>query len=270
MSIRLMSEVWQTKLPTIEKMVLLIIADHANDEGTEAWPSQATMAKKASLSIRTIQRAVNSLVKTKFLFVEKHGGGSANCRDDRRPHRYTINLKTLRGDQATTRILRGDADNLDGATFTPDTGRLSRPKNLPLEPPLETPFDLFWEVYPIKVGKQAALKAWNKAVSSGIDPKVLISGANQYALDPNRHPSYTAHASTWLNAGRWADELLPPRELSVEEKKAKEVEWARIKSEREREKSRLAQIEDEKARQKAVPAPQHIKEMLIKTIGKSI
>jgi hypothetical protein len=265
-----MSEVWQTKLPTIEKMVLLIIADHANDEGTEAWPSQATMAKKASLSIRTIQRAVNSLVKTKFLFVEKHGGGSANCRDDRRPHKYTINIKILRGDQATTRILRGDADNLDGATFTPDTGRLSRPKNLPLEPSLETPFDLFWSAYPLKVGKQAALKAFDKALSSGIDPKVLISGANQYASDPNRHPSYTAHASTWLNAGRWSDDPLPTRELSIEEKKAKELESSRIKFEKEKEKNKLAQIEAEKTKQSAVPMPQHIKEMLIKTIGRPV
>ena len=62
MSIRLMSEVWRTDLPTVEKMVLLVIADHASDDGTEAWPSQATIAKKASISIRTVQRAVNSLV----------------------------------------------------------------------------------------------------------------------------------------------------------------------------------------------------------------
>lgn len=267
MSIRLMSEVWQTKLPTIEKMVLLVIADHANDEGTEAWPSQATMARKASLSIRTIQRAVNSLVKTKFLSVEKHGGGSANCRDDRRPHRYTINLKMLRGDQATTRIVRGDADNLDDTTFAPSTGRLSRPKNLPLETPLETPFDLFWKAYPLKVGKQAALKIWNKTVASGIDPNVLISGANQYALDPNRHPSYTAHASTWLHAGRWSDELLPPRELTDEEKKAQQVEWARLKYEKERIKSKQQQDEQEKAQANSVPAPEHIRDFIRKTIG---
>ena len=54
MSIRLMSEVWGTKLPTVEKMVLLVIADHANDEGTEAWPPQATIATKATISVRTV------------------------------------------------------------------------------------------------------------------------------------------------------------------------------------------------------------------------
>jgi len=43
MSIRLMSDVWRTDLPTVEKMVLLVIADHANDEGTQAYPSQATI-----------------------------------------------------------------------------------------------------------------------------------------------------------------------------------------------------------------------------------
>ena len=63
MSIRLMSEVWLTKLPLTEKMVLLVIADHASDDDTEAWPSQATIAKKASISVRTVQRSVNSLVE---------------------------------------------------------------------------------------------------------------------------------------------------------------------------------------------------------------
>ena len=151
-----MSEVWLTKLPLTEKMVLLVIADHANDEGTEAWPSQATIANKASISIRTVQRSVNSLVEQGYIWLQKGAGGSATCREDRRPHRYTIILTKLRGDVATTRKRRGDADDLNGATSTPSTGRLLRPMNLPLETPLETPvvantsFDLFWKIYPLK------------------------------------------------------------------------------------------------------------------------
>ena len=131
MSIRLMSECWRTDLPTVEKMVLLVIADHASDDGTEAWPSQATIAAKASISIRTVQRAVHSLVNAGYLWMEKGAGGSANCREDRRPHRYTINIKRLRGDTESTREERGDIEAINGATLATPTGRLSRPMNHP-------------------------------------------------------------------------------------------------------------------------------------------
>lgn len=260
-----MSEVWLTKLPLTEKMVLLVIADHASDDGTEAWPSQVTIGKKASISVRTVQRSVNSLVAKGYIWLQKGAGGSATCREDRRPHKYTINLSALRGDVATTRKPRGDAGDVDGATFTPDTGRLSRPMNLPIEPSKETPFDLFWKVYPLKVGKSAAKKAWDKAVASE-DPDLVINGALQYAQDPNRHPSYTAHPSTWLNAGRWADDPLPPREISPEEKKAQEVESARLKFERDRKATEAWKAEQEEAKRKAVPMPESIKSLIRKRV----
>jgi len=262
LSIRVMSEVWLTKLPLTEKMVLLVIADHASDDGTEAWPSQATIAKKASVSIRTVQRSVNTLVDKGFVIMQKGAGGSATCREDRRPHKYTINLAVLRGDAETTRKRRGDAEDLDGATFAPDTGRLSRPMNLPIEPSKETPFDLFWKVYPLKVGKAAAKKVFDKAMSCGIDEQSIIEGAQRYAKDPNRHPSYTAHPSTWLNAGRWADDPLPQREVSPDEKKALEATAARLKAERDRADSQawLAEIETQRA--KAVPMPESLKRLV--------
>ena len=71
-------------------------------------------------------------------------------------------------------------------------------------------WDEFWKIYPLKVGKGAALKAFDKAIRRAT-PQEIIDGAKRYADDPNRNPGYTAHASTWLNADRWADPLLPPK-----------------------------------------------------------
>jgi hypothetical protein len=248
-------------------MVLLVIADHASDDGTEAWPSQVTIGNKASISVRTVQRSVNSLVAKGYIWLQKGAGGSATCREDRRPHKYTINLAVLRGDLQTTRKQRGDSRNPDGATLAPDTGRLSRPMNLPIEPSKETPFDLFWKVYPLKVGKVAAKRAWDKAITEA-DPDNIIAGALQYAQDPNRHPTYTAHPSTWLNAGRWADDLLPQREISPEEKKAQELESARLKFERELAANQAWLEEQEAQRQVAVPMPENLKDLLRKKIGR--
>ena len=69
-------------------------------------------------------------------------------------------------------------------------------------------FELFWNTYPIKVGKATAMKAWIKAVKRGT-AEVIISGAERYAKDPNRDPAFTAHPATWLNGDRWLDSPLP-------------------------------------------------------------
>ena len=267
MSIRVMSEVWRTNLPTTEKMVLLVIADHGNDEGVEAWPSQATIATKASISIRTVQRCVNNLVKAGYLKMEKHAGGSINCREDRRPHRYTINLNRVRGDSTTGRQIRGDTSDHNGATVATDTGRQSRPMNHTNDSPLDTSmnllFDKFWEIYPRKVARAEAKKSWALAIQN-TSPEVILLGAKRYADDPYRQPIYTAHPTTWLNQERWGDDPLPPRPLTAEEKYEKDMKISREKTQREQEKTRQWQEEQKLMKERAVLPSKDLKKLLHK------
>jgi uncharacterized protein YdaU (DUF1376 family) len=125
----------------------------------------------------------------------------------------------------------------------------------------------FWNVYPLKVGKGAAQKAFEKAIRT-TDADIIIKGALRYKSDPNRVPGYTAHASTWLNAQRWLDEALPQRNLSPAETKEKELQEARIKSEREKEEAAKWFKEQEEARRNAVPPPAELRELLRKSFGK--
>lgn len=55
-----MSAVWELDLTPVEKLVLLALADCANDEGL-AWPSIATIRRKANVGERTVQRSIRSL-----------------------------------------------------------------------------------------------------------------------------------------------------------------------------------------------------------------
>lgn len=220
MSVRMMSLVWEMDLPTSEKMVLLVIADHADDDGENAWPSMATIARKASVSERQAQRLVKSLASSGFLSVEDQAGGRRDMRNDRRPNRYTVHLNGVtsttprepqRGD---TEAPRGDTGDANGVTPT-------SPKPS-IEPSLEPPFDIdrhrfainyfdqFWAVYPRKAAKQAAFAAFKKACQRE-EPLTIIAGARRYADDPNREDAFTAHAATWLNQGRWEDDPLPAR-----------------------------------------------------------
>lgn len=58
-----MTWVWeQSKAEGLDRLVLLAIADNANDQGGNAYPSVETLRVKAKVSERTVQRAVRRLV----------------------------------------------------------------------------------------------------------------------------------------------------------------------------------------------------------------
>jgi len=72
-----MTAVWDIPLPDSEKIVLLALADCANDEG-HCWPSMATLARKCSKSDRTVQAAIKSLVDSGHLTRREVPGKGCN------------------------------------------------------------------------------------------------------------------------------------------------------------------------------------------------
>lgn len=84
-------------------------------------------------------------------------------------------------------------------------------------------FEVFWEHYPKKVDKGAAIRAFRKASKTG-DVAVIIQGAKDYADDPNLpEKRYVKNPATWLNAEAWNNGPLPERK--TKDTKALE-EWA--------------------------------------------
>jgi hypothetical protein len=71
---------------------------------------------------------------------------------------------------------------------------------------LSSRFTDFWEIYPRRVGKPRALKAWRAAMKRRHDPELIIKAATAYRDDPQRKPQFTAHPSTWLNDERYNDD----------------------------------------------------------------
>jgi hypothetical protein len=68
----------------------------------------------------------------------------------------------------------------------------------------ESLFEEFWSVYPRKVGKGEAKKAFRNALKRATAEEI-IAGAKRYAAS-KPEPEYTKHPGPWLNADRWADE----------------------------------------------------------------
>ena len=74
-------------------------------------------------------------------------------------------------------------------------------------------FDTFWQLYPRKVGKDDARKAFIVAAKK-TDPALIIAGASRYAADPNlpTDKTYIPYPGKWLRGGHWDDEPLPQRQ----------------------------------------------------------
>ena len=68
MSIKAMVWAWEQQLPATTKIVLLKLADHANDEG-DCWPAMANVAKAAGVSQRTAIRHIKTLERVNLLQV---------------------------------------------------------------------------------------------------------------------------------------------------------------------------------------------------------
>jgi hypothetical protein len=86
-------------------------------------------------------------------------------------------------------------------------------------------FDSFWDLYPRKVGKPAALKAWN---GLNVDQKQKAAKAILVWVDAwykTTDKQYIPHPSTWLNQHRFNDDV----DMAVPEEKESapktEVEW---------------------------------------------
>jgi hypothetical protein len=76
MSIRIMNLVWEMHCPShTAKLVLLAIANHANDDG-RAWPSLARLAAKCDLSRRSVIDQIVILETGGYLSAERSPGKS--------------------------------------------------------------------------------------------------------------------------------------------------------------------------------------------------
>lgn len=120
------------------------------------------------------------------------------------------------------------------STSSPSSAPFLPPSSLPPEPPLSTPpynppsspslspsprdvsradedrFSRFWAAYPRKVGKQAAKKSWSRLhPSEELTQAILqaVEAQKQSRQWRENNGQFIPNPATWLNQGRWEDEL---------------------------------------------------------------
>lgn len=75
MSVKMMGRVWELDLDHPQAWVLMALADHADHDGRNIYPSVPLIAWKTGYSARQVQRILGSLVEIGVLLVEAEGGG---------------------------------------------------------------------------------------------------------------------------------------------------------------------------------------------------
>jgi uncharacterized protein YdaU (DUF1376 family) len=73
-------------------------------------------------------------------------------------------------------------------------------------------FAEFWDRYPRKVGKDAARKAFAKAMKTARPDDVMFGLSQQLPSLQSKDPQFIPHAASWLNQGRWTDEQEQPND----------------------------------------------------------
>lgn len=69
-------------------------------------------------------------------------------------------------------------------------------------------FDTFWKIYPRRIGKLDALRAYTQALRHSTADEIN-EGAKRFAQErAGEDPKFTPHPATWLRAGRWMDEVV--------------------------------------------------------------
>ena len=233
MSIKIMQEVMECA--PVDKgtlLVLVVLADSADETSRECWPSVARLAARARLSDRQVQSCLRQLEERGIIHVMPNAGRSGT-------NLYRIE----RMDKWWGKFLGGGEAHFPGGVKPTSPGGVKptspepslRTVNEPSIPssdlftanetsePITNPkaenkktedhFERFWSVYPKKVGKPSAGKNFAKAVKAGADPEAIIAGAERYAayLGNGRTGEFRPipkHPQGWLTDERWKDTLI--------------------------------------------------------------
>ena len=186
MSIELLNKALKVQnLSPTKKLILLILANYADENGT-CYPSHQHLANLCGLqTTKSIKLAINEFVSLGFLKKQNrkldNGGNTSN--------RYFLSFGQK--EPKVSEELRGVSKR--NYNTKEDTKEI-----------YISNFDLFWSLYPRKVSKKKSFSIFKKINLDEFDS--IIKGV-KYLIKTNTELKYIPHPSTWLNQERWKDEV---------------------------------------------------------------
>lgn len=242
-------------LTTAQMATLKALAFCTGEHSNACYPAVQTLREMTAVSVNTIRAALKDLEAMGFITRTRRAGTSTvytlqidAMRAVHRRRRWTNT--TTAGDPYTVtdtvtvveelpieeQSVNARRVNFAEAPATVDTpAPVLAPSGGALAPVktkkksstparVESDFLDFYAAYPRHVGKEAARRAFVKVVKAGTPAADIVEGARRYAAATAAAATetrYVAHPATWLNAGRWSDDMqdAAPVELTPWEKK---------------------------------------------------
>jgi hypothetical protein len=187
----------QSRATGRSKLVLLGIANHLGDQG--AWPSISTLARYANASERSVKRDIQELVELGELKVELQ---NAPTRHQYKTNLYWITIGSGVTDSApgvTDRVSRGDSSGKSGVTPVGTQNIILTIKEPSLKRDLDE-FETFWTLYPKKVAKADAQKAWKQVLKKKTADE-MITLVKAYSESKLPDHQFIPYPASWLNKG---------------------------------------------------------------------
>jgi hypothetical protein len=174
------------------------------DKSHTAHPSQARLAELTFSSINTVKRSLREL--------DRIGAVRITPRLDGEGRRTSNDYLLLSAPaQATHGLLPPPTHGLGAqATHGLENQSPSEPEPLEPEEELAREFESFWPVYPRRIDKGHARKAFKAARKKGVSLEVILAAVAAYAESvKGSEARFIAHPATWLRGERWTDEVPP-------------------------------------------------------------
>jgi hypothetical protein len=120
------------------------------------------------------------------------------------------NVRTNREGNSVKRNTEGNNDGGDIPRADGSKGKKAGTKGVDLSI-VQTHFDVFWSIYPKRVGRSEAELKFAAALKHGADPNVIIAAARSYAAEKRGvAEKYIKFAANWLYAEPWRDPPAAP------------------------------------------------------------
>lgn len=111
MSVRALGAAWRIDCEPMQKLLLLALADHANDETFDCWPSLTHLCKKTGLVRSTITRALNALESAQLISREQR---------EKQSTRYVLNVSEwVHSEPRFTEHLGAQTDGVGAQRYQP-------------------------------------------------------------------------------------------------------------------------------------------------------
>lgn len=229
-----MTWAWQIPVKSNQKLILLALSDHADDNG-KCWPGIEGLAEKCGLSRSAVIEHIQFLTELNLISTQKQHDENGY----RRPSLYVLNLslspESLSRDFLSRENLRRESLSRKNHVLSPDLpmsqvqildgNNINRHKANVIESKIcpkvqkadisdvsldTVPFVQFWTIYP-KQGRQKKKRSMAIWARNKLDSKleIILADVKQRSVEHAQWINgFIPHASTYLNGEYWRDEIV--------------------------------------------------------------